>query len=413
MEKADIKYKTWDDSINNYSPLEGESKSQSDFGGGNITDFLTGLDLIVWSPGIDVNEHIIAKQAREHNIEIICDIELLQRACPKATYLGITGTNGKSTTVSLMYHILQENGVKSQLGGNIGNPAMSLEMLEEGGIYVIELSSYQLELIKNMEFDAGGVLNLANDHLARHKTMENYMNIKASLLDKSRIKVISIDDDYCKKQADNMKDKITVSVTGKDANIQVKNGWLNDFELSIMQVDKLQYLKGVHNEQNISFAYALLRYATKLSVDHIMVGILRFKGLKHRQQLVRVVNGVSFINDSKATNCDSTATALEVYDNMLWIVGGQSKGGEFNSLSKYLNKIKKAYIIGECESELIEFFNENNYSHYEICKTLDVAMTKAKEDAKEGDVVLLSPACASWDQFDSFEHRGDSFIELV
>ncbi|MCV6599351.1 MAG: UDP-N-acetylmuramoyl-L-alanine--D-glutamate ligase [Alphaproteobacteria bacterium] len=395
LKNAEVDYKTYDDKVN------------------PDKDFLIDLDMIVWSPGIDFNVHPIAIEAREKNIEIICDIELLYRACPNAFYLGVTGTNGKSTTVSLMYHILQSNGVLSQLGGNIGNPAMSLDMLDENGIYVIELSSYQLELINDMKFYSGGVLNLSQDHLERHKTLENYMNIKGSLLEKSKIKFISIDDDYCREFSTSLKDKNTISVMGNDANIIVKNGVLKDFDLTIMKVDDLEFLKGIHNYQNIAFAYAMIRNSTKLSVEAIVKSIKTFTGLKHRQQLVRVIENIRFINDSKATNCDASSTALSTYDNILWIVGGQSKEGGFSSLSKFLPKINTAYVIGECEQELIDFFKDNSFSNYKICKTLDAAVKKCAEDASSGDIVLLSPACASWDQFSSFEHRGDEFIRLV
>lgn len=394
LEKSGVECKTYDD------------KSHQD------KDFLKDLDLIVWSPGIDSNEHEIAIKAKEKGIELVCDIDLLYRACSNAIYIGVTGTNGKSTTVSLMHHILQTNGVKSQLGGNIGNPALSLEPLDQSGVYVIELSSYQLELLKDIKFAAGGILNLAQDHLARHKTMENYADIKAGLLDKSKIKVVSIDDEYCSNISNSLDDKITVSVKG-DANIKLVNGIINDFDLDIMQVDNLQYLKGSHNYQNIMFAYALIRNATKLSVNNIVLGILSFKGLSHRQQLTKTVDGVAYINDSKATNCDATERALTTYENILWIVGGQSKDGGFNTLSPYLNRIKKSYIIGACEEELVEFFDQNNYQEYEVCKTLDVAIARIHRDGVAGDVALLSPACASWDQYKSFEHRGDHFKELV
>jgi UDP-N-acetylmuramoylalanine--D-glutamate ligase len=395
LKDSNIKYKTYDD------------KENPD------KDFLNDLDLIVWSPGIDVNTHEVAKQAKQQNIKIVCDIQLLYQACPDALFIGITGTNGKSTTVSLIDFILKQNGVESELGGNIGNPALSLRPLDKNGVYTIELSSYQLELIENMKFAAGGILNLSNDHLERHKNMQNYMDIKFKLLEKSKIKVISVDDEYCKNQAEKMKDKITVSVVGNDANVKVVNNRLLDFDLNIMQVDNLPYLKGKHNQQNIAFAYTILRTATKLSVDDIILGILRFKGLKHRQQLVKTEKGVLYINDSKATNCDAASVALEAYENVFWIVGGQSKAGGFDSLSKYLPKIKKAYIIGECEQELVEFFNKYNFDKFEVCKTLEKAVEKSRQEASKGDNVLLSPACASWDQFTSFEHRGDEFIKFV
>jgi UDP-N-acetylmuramoylalanine--D-glutamate ligase len=375
-------------------------------------NFLDSLDMIVWSPGIDPNEHEMAIKAKERGIELVCDVDLLYRSCPKAVYIGVTGTNGKSTTVSLIQHILEENGIKSQLGGNIGNPAMGLEMLDETGAYVIELSSFQLELLKDIRFEVGGLLNISKDHLVRHKTMGNYADIKASLLDKSKIRVVSIDDEYCRAISDKLEDKITVSVEG-EANLKLVNGRIDDFDLDIMQVDNLPYLKGKHNYQNIMFAYTMVRNATKIPVENIILAVLKFNGLKHRQQLVRIIDGVSFINDSKGTNCDATETALGTYENIMWILGGQAKGGGFDSLAPYLSKVKKAYIIGECEAELVEFFDKHNYNNYEVCKTLDVAVDKSSLDAEEGDCVLLSTACASWDQFDSFEHRGDTFIKLV
>ena len=355
---------------------------------------LTEFDFIVVSPGID-NDNPICKKAINDNVPLIGEVELLWQTNPDATYVGITGTNGKSTTTALISHILTTAGIKNCIGGNFGTPAVSLEKLSAGEVYVLEMSSYMLERIPNMNFDIGVFLNITPDHLNWHKTMDNYYNAKKKIFNNmtsDNVAIICNDDEYGKKLQSEITapTKITVSK--------------NDITKSY------QYLSGVHNNQNIACAVSVCKQLN-IADDIIETAINSFTGLSHRQQFVAKINGNTFINDSKATNPTSTEKALSAYQNIYWIAGGEKKSDDYSELDSCISNVKKAFLIGVDADSIGAYLDDKNIA-YEISKDLETAIKSASSQA-DGNTILLSPACASFDQFKNFEARGDKFIEIV
>ena len=380
----------------------------------------TSLTALVLSPGIPhlyPAPHFSALKAREANIPIICDIDLLAQAQPHARYIGITGTNGKSTTTALIGHLLKTAGQIHQVGGNIGTSALALEPLKEGETYVVELSSYQLERVPHLELDIAILLNITSDHLARHGGVEGYIAAKKSIFERAGKNfkgVIGIDDPYCRVIYEELKTKypiIPVSTHTCQA-IYVKGKILYDQGQAVLNLSENSFLPGLHNAQNIAVAYAAGKLAG-ISRTDLVQGIQTFKGLAHRLELIGQLEGVQFINDSKATNAEAVARALVCFDNIYWILGGQAKEGGLTGLEAFFPRIKHAFLIGEASQEF-ELFLKGKVP-LTSCGTLEnatlEAFKKAREDS-ENPVVLLSPSCASWDQFRNFEHRGQVFREV-
>ena len=380
------------------------------------------LKALVLSPGIPLTHpapHPVVTLAREHNVPIIGEVELLFRACPDATYIGITGTNGKSTTTTLIGHILQEAGVACQVGGNLGTPALALEPLGEGEVYVLEMSSYQLDLLQTTRFNVAVLLNITPDHLDRHGDMTGYIAAKQHIFDRQTAgdcAIIGVRDWELGVSEAKI---VRVSVDEKfDDVIYVKDGILYDALHSYQsQIPNPQALTGKHNWQNAAAAYAATR-AIGVAPEKIYAAMQNFAGLRHRLQLVVEINGVKFINDSKATNADATANALAPYKNIYWILGGKAKAGGIVSLEPYFSHISHAFLIGEASDEFAKTLEGK--VPYTKCGTLEVAVQKASEMAfqkpatsNQQPTILLSPACASFDQFKNFEHRGDVFCELA
>ena len=380
---------------------------------------------LVLSPGIPHRypaPHPIAAKATAARVPIIGEVELLFRAQPKAAFVGITGTNGKSTTTALIGHLLRRAGKRAEVGANLGTPALALAPLEEGGIYVLEMSSYQLELVPTARFDVAVLLNITPDHLERHGGMAGYIAAKRRIFDRQRPQdwaVIGIDDDHCRAIRDGLAGRHIIAVAiGREASsaITVRNGILSDETgREIMDLAKAPALPGPHNWQNAAAAFAVGR-ALGLSTAAIAAGIETYPGLPHRQELIATREGVRFINDSKATNADATGKALACYDPIYWILGGRPKETGLDGLEPYYPRIAKAYLIGEAAADF-----EKRLATYSVptrqCDTLDRAAAAAAADAaagkREGAVVLLSPACASFDQFANFEERGERFRTLV
>ncbi|KLN60496.1 UDP-N-acetylmuramoyl-L-alanyl-D-glutamate synthetase [Kiloniella spongiae] len=388
------------------------------------------VQTLVMSPGIPLTHpapHSVAEAAQKNNVEIICEVELLYRAVPKATFIGITGTNGKSTTTSLIAHILTSAGRDVAVGGNLGTPALELPRLDATGIYVLEMSSYQLDLLSQLSFDIALFMNVSPDHLDRHGDIQGYIKAKKHIFErqtKSDTAIIGMDDDYSREVFDTINQTGTVKTipisgsTRLAEGVFVVEGHLVDDafadEKDVTNLNSIERLPGNHNHQNAAAAFAACR-RVGLTDDEIIAGMSSFPGLAHRQELVTAIHGVRYINDSKATNADAAARALSSYDNIFWIAGGRAKEGGIESLSPYYTRISKAYLIGESAND---FANQIGSSlPYEICGTLDVAVEKATNDAsqspEENPVVLLSPACASWDQYRGFELRGNHFKECV
>ena len=380
---------------------------------------------LVLSPGIPQRypaPHPIAAMATAANVPIIGEVELLFRAQPKATFVGITGTNGKSTTTALIGHVLRRAGKRAEVGANLGTPALALAPLEEGGIYVLEMSSYQLELVPTARFDVAVLLNITPDHLDRHGGMAGYVAAKRGIFDRQRPQdwaVIGIDDEYCRAICEGLAGRHVVAVAvGRQAStaIIVRHGILSDeIGREIMDLARAPALPGPHNWQNAAAAFAVGR-ALGLSNAAIAAGIETYPGLPHRQELILTREGVRFINDSKATNADATAKALACYDPIYWILGGRPKETGLDGLEPYYHRIAKAYLIGEAAADFEKRLAGDDVATRQ-CGTLDRAVAAAAADAaaakQEGAVVLLSPACASFDQFANFEERGERFRNLV
>ena len=368
---------------------------------------LTQFDSLVVTPGLPLNRHPIAARAHEAGVEIIGDIELFARAraeLPPHKVVGITGTNGKSTTTALVHHILQSAGVPSLMGGNIGLPILSVDPLPKGGVYVLELSSYQLDLTQSLDCDVAVLLNITPDHLDRYESFDAYVASKARLFEMQSAEhsaIFNYDDD----QVWNLIDRSDLGELSFPSQ-QILVGTTErpgEFDLG-------PALEGPHNLAN---AICAIETCRELGVadEHIAKGLRTYHGLPHRMERVREKDGVFFVNDSKATNPTATAPALAAFDPIRWICGGRAKTGDLDECAPYFGHVAKAYTIGEAG----EFFASLLSPHMAVaqCETLERAVGEAAAEAKSGDTVLLSPACASFDQYRDFEARGDEFRKMV
>ncbi|MNI26629.1 UDP-N-acetylmuramoylalanine--D-glutamate ligase [compost metagenome] len=341
---------------------------------------------------------------------------------PDSPFIAITGTNGKSTTTALIAHILKESGRDTQLGGNIGTAVLTLDEPKTGRFYVVECSSYQIDLAPTLNPTAGILLNLTPDHLDRHGTMQHYADVKERLVAGSETAIIGVDDSFCTLIADRV-ERAGVAVKRISKRSPVADGIYADGTKLVLahggaselfvDLDGIPTLKGAHNAQNAAAAVAAC-LAVGLTPTEIVQGLKSFPGLKHRMQPVGRRGHVVFVNDSKATNAEAAAPALSSYDRIYWIAGGLPKEGGITSLAPLFSHIVKAYLIGEAAPAFAATLGES--VRYEISGTLDQAVAHASADA-DGDAiasaVMLSPACASFDQFKNFEVRGDAFVQLV
>lgn len=383
----------------------------------------------ILSPGVPLTHpepHWSAKLAREAGVEIIGDIELFcrerARIAPNAPFIAITGTNGKSTTTALIAHILHEAGRDVQMGGNIGTAILSLEPPADSRIHVIECSSFQIDLAPSLAPTIGVHLNLSPDHLDRHGTMELYAAIKERLVAKASLAVVGVDDpmsrliaDACEAKGVNVA-RISVdplSVTGVYVDGETLVGVMEADAAPVANLSGIGSLRGAHNAQNAAAAVAVTM-ALGVSPEKIRSGLYTFPGLPHRMEEVGRIGSTLFINDSKATNADSTEKALKSFDDIFWILGGKAKEGGIEPLTSYFPKIRKAYLIGAAADEFSRTLGSDVPHVHSV--TLDKAVEQAAKDAKTlgtSAVVLLSPACASYDQFPNYEVRGNHFRDLV
>jgi UDP-N-acetylmuramoylalanine--D-glutamate ligase len=389
-----------------------------------------GLAALVLSPGIPTTfpkPHPAVIRAREAGTPIIGDLELLYRAQEDARFIGITGTNGKSTTTALIGHILHEAGVATEVGGNLGTAALSLAPLGAGGHYVLEASSYQLELLATMVFDIAVLLNITPDHLDRHGGMDGYIAAKEHIFDRQgadATAVIGVDDDICAAMYERLRQGprrvVPISVDrAVEGGVYVQNSQLVDAiegsPTPVLDLARAERLPGAHNWQNACAAYAVARRAG-LSAEVATAAILSFPGLAHRQELVDTIDGVRYINDSKATNADASEKALMCYPAIYWIAGGLPKAGGIVPLAPYFGRLRHTFLIGNATEEFAATLDDGK-SPYTRCGDLATALAAADRMARAehvlGAVVLLSPACASFDQFTDFEARGDRFRGLV
>ncbi len=368
------------------------------------------IKTLVVSPGIPINnkeKHNAIKLAIDNNVKIINDIDLFVEIYPKAKIIGITGTNGKSTTAALLFHILKFNKIKSVICGNFGIPACSINDPGENGVIILELSSYQLDGAKSLSLDIATIINITPDHLDYHETFDRYVSSKLKIINFLKRNGIFIYD-----KSNTLLNKII------DANKYntLKFSSVNEKEAKDFINDN-NYLKGPHNAINASIAISI---AKKLNINdnEIELAIKRFEGLSHRMEPLYISSKIKIINDSKSTNGESTAAALKSFSNIFWIVGGKPKNDGIGQAKNFLDKVAEIFLIGNSTkyfSEEILKFNEN--IPINECITLEkatiLAIKKSKMSKLKNYVILLSPSAASFDQFKSFEDRGNQFKKII
>ena len=398
---------------------------------------ISHIEAMVISPGIPLTHpkpHPLVIKAADNRLEILGDVELFAREIEAfrdtqnpPRVICVTGTNGKSTTTALITHMLQQSGLHAYAGGNLGEAVLDLPSLRADCFYVLELSSYQLDLAKTLKPNVSVFLNISADHLDRHGDMDGYVAAKTRIFqnqDQSDHAVIGVDDSYSQTVCTRVSSKAGPAVLpiavgkalGKGA--YVIDGMLYDGtkrpSTNVADLRQAKSLPGLHNWQNAAAAYAAVRQFVD---DEKALGqsLMSFPGLAHRLERLGEIGTVAFVNDSKATNAEATSHALEVFDNIYWIAGGVAKKGGINALKGQLSKIKKAYLIGEAAKTFSDTLGDD--VPHKSCKDLKQATTCALHDAMEDgatpSIVLLSPACASFDQFKNFEDRGDAYRQIV
>lgn len=392
----------------------------------------TKIAALVLSPGVPLHfpaPHPVVRAARDAGCEVIGDVELFFRArranFPETKLVLVTGTNGKSTTTALIGHLVREAGLAVQVGGNIGMAALDLEQLGPGGVYVLEMSSYQLDLTGPTGADVAVWLNITPDHIDRHGSLSGYVAAKRRIFDglaQNGTAVAGIDDVHGVNVCDALRacgvrvNPIAVEHAPVKPGVYVQDGILYDAlsgePQQVTDLRRLTRLPGAHNWQNAAAAYAAA-LALGISRARIVGGLESFAGLAHRMEEVGRVKGVRFINDSKATNADATARALACYEGVYVILGGVPKEGGIDSLVQFFPRIRKAYLIGQAADAFAGTLE--GWAPYQKCGDLANAVSASARDAAQEDeaVVLLSPACASFDQFENFEARGEMFRKLV
>jgi len=392
--------------------------------------------LISFSPGIPLyapKPHKILEISKETGAYLTCDLEIFYLSNSQNNFIAITGTNGKSTTTALSGFVFEELKIPSAIGGNIGVPCFELPQKNDKISYIFETSSYQLDLIEKSHFKIAALLNITPDHIDRHGSFSNYIEAKKRIFKNQTSQdfaLIDVDNKNSKQVFDELKaDKnfhanlVPISTKKIQGNgISLFDGILtNRISGANSKLNlKSDFLLGEHNDQNMAFAFAIaycnqLINGSEADECKIIAAIKKFKGLRHRMQILGKIDDIKFINDSKATNAESAENALKSYDNIFWILGGVAKEGGISGLAPYFKKIQKAYLIGEASEDFAKILAENSVN-FEKCISLESAFKKAFSDAKtirlSSKNILLSPACASFDQWKNFEQRGDYFCKL-
>ncbi|PYD77088.1 UDP-N-acetylmuramoyl-L-alanine--D-glutamate ligase [Novacetimonas pomaceti] len=388
---------------------------------------MTGFDALVMSPGIPhvlPTPHPVAAMARAAGVPILSDADFLfqavRRAGSRARFVGITGTNGKSTTTVLLAHLLRHAGIPVAEGGNLGPAALSLPLLPDNGVYVLEMSSYMLERLGSQHFDAACLLNLTPDHLDRHGDMEGYSRAKVHIFDRQGTGDLAVIGNTVPRHgvlaADLRQRGIPVMEIGGDAHapdLWVENHILHDRAGAIADLSQAPSLPGTHNAENAAAAVAIAQWlgCPRAGTD---AALASFDGLPHRQKTIGTIDGIRFIDDSKATNADAAARAMSCHDRMIWIAGGVAKAGGIEDLSPLFAHVVHAFLIGRDAPQLARTLERHGVA-FTMAETMERAVPAALAAARAEHVptVLLSPACASFDQFTGFEARGHRFAELV
>jgi UDP-N-acetylmuramoylalanine--D-glutamate ligase len=388
------------------------------------------IDRLVLSPGVPLTHpepHPLVRAARAHRVAVIGDVELLVENQPDRRIVGITGTNGKSTTTALIGHLLRSAGHGMQLGGNIGLPVLDLWPKRVDDTYVLELSSYQLELTEQLRCAVAVILNVSPDHLERHGSLAGYARAKRRILRNQRASdwaVLGVDDDHgralYRELMEEAQQRVLPIAVGRalERSVHVIDGQLFDAvdgpARPIIDLRPIASLRGAHNWQNAAAAYGAVR-ALGIEPAAIAAGLPRFEGLAHRLEHVATLDGVQFVNDSKATNPDAAGRALASFDRVYWIAGGRPKDGGLDPLLPWLDRVCHAFLIGEAA----ESFGRALAGRVPCTQSGDLANAvrqaadAARADRAGGAVVLFAPACASFDQFRDFEQRGETFKQLV
>jgi UDP-N-acetylmuramoylalanine--D-glutamate ligase len=404
-----------------------------------VTDLTTadwsGFAALMLSPGVPLTfpqPHWTVARAKAEGVEILGDVELFARTVNTAPkhrrpkVVAITGTNGKSTTTALIGHVFAEAGRDVRVGGNIGLGVLGLDDMHGGAVYVLELSSYQLDLVSSLKADVAAILNISPDHLERHGTMEAYVAAKQRILANQGAgdtAVVGVDDNWSAQILTGLDSGGGRAVTPISASKAMSRGVytldgilydaLGERVVQVADLKRARSLPGRHNWQNAAAAYAAAR-AAGMPGKQAVRGLLSFPGLAHRMETVGQIGKVRFVNDSKATNADAARQALASYPSVYWIVGGRAKTDGIGGLADLFPRVTRAYLIGEAEAA----FEATLAGRAECrrCGTLEAATAAAAHDARASGkeaVVLLSPACASFDQFPDFEARGDAFRAAV
>lgn len=387
--------------------------------GDPVSSDLSGMAGVVVSPGVPLNRHPIAGAAKVAGVPVIGDIELFAQArayLPPHKVVGITGTNGKSTTTALVHHILRTAGVPSLMGGNIGLPILATTPLPEGGVYVLELSSYQIDLTFTLDCDVAVLLNITPDHLDRYDgSFEAYAASKTRLFamqSSGSIAYANIDDPTSRQLGNKLHGECSHlgTFSANLVNLLKPNPGDDLWEAPETVQSDWPALLGPHNAANAAAAIAITM-ALDVPDDHIGESLRTYPGLPHRMERIATVNGVLFVNDSKATNAEAAAPALAAYQNIHWILGGLAKSDSLGDCAQHYGNVTRAYLIGTAAADFARAIGDAIPT--EFSGDLETALASAAAHAKPGDVVLLSPAAASFDQFRDFEARGDAFRAWV
>ncbi|MBP9881677.1 MAG: UDP-N-acetylmuramoyl-L-alanine--D-glutamate ligase [Chitinophagales bacterium] len=402
------------------SSIEYLKNEKIDFEISNHTEKVFDCDLMIVSPGVPSDSEVI-RSSRTKNIKIISELEFASSFC-KANVIGITGTNGKTTTTSLCDYLFNECGVKSYSAGNIGLAFSEVATATKESEFVsLEISSFQLDLIDKFKPKVAMILNITPDHLNRYEnSVEKYALSKLKIYenqDANDYLILSKDSELLNQYFIKPKSNVLFFSTSK----KVSNGcYLENDEVRFVRNDVVEfsckvseiYIKGEHNIQN-AMAVIIAAKIFNLANEKILEALKSFKGVEHRLELVRDIEGIKFINDSKATNVDSVVVALKSFDDPIFLIlGGQDKGNDYSMIEELvIEKVKKIYAIGSSAEKVFNYFHSKVKT--EIKKDFEDVINTALSEAREGDVVLLSPACASFDMFDNYEHRGKVFKEIV